>query len=1265
MENNGREAEDREPLLVVGIGASAGGLEALQRLFDAMPTNSGMAFVVIQHLSPDFHSMMDELLGRHTAMKICSVTDTAPIERDTVYLLTPGKQMVAANGHLQCYDRPSGPGVNMPINIFLQSLATAYEDRAAAVILSGTGSDGSLGIQEVYHAGGLVLVQSLESARFDGMPKSALSTGKVHAVLSPEDMPAALIEGVTSPRLEGSDGGQKGEKNTGLPEILERLNAVYGLDFSQYKRGTISRRILRRMSMVRRDNMQDYTDVVLSDPRELDSLYCDLLIGVTGFFRDPEAFERLANQTAPQLLQDAGGGEVRLWVAGCATGEEAYSTAMVFLESAEKLGVNARLKVFATDVHRQSVEYASNGWYPAESVETMSAERRERFFVREGDGYRVSAQLRNLVLFTQHNVLRDPPFAKMSFVSCRNVLIYFQPAAQHRALMSFQFALKVGGVLFLGPSEGLGDMEEEFQPLDRYWKLYRKEREAPVSTEISFLGLPAVTRTRTAVYSDPRLSRAYETVLQRYVPAGFLLNEYQEILHVFGNAHRYLTPSPGRMRTDILTLTTGDVRLALSSALHGAQKRREKVVFKGVRIQDDDEEMRVSVAVDPLPDRTTGANYYLVLFEEGRVEEAESTPEAIELSGQSQERLIHLERELQHTRESLQSTVEELESSNEELQASNQELVAANEELQSVNEELHSVNQELYSVNSEYQQKILELNQVTSDLENLMQSTEIGTVFLDRNACIRLFTASAGQIFNLIQKDLGRDIRHIRTRIQDDDIFDAIERALRDGVTSERTIAGPDSRHFLRKVTPYRTRDGVVAGAVMTLVDITWALEAEQRFNLVFESVGVPVGHVATDGRWLRVNPALCQLLGYSREQLLEKSLLDAMHAEDRTNWLAQSQRQLKFRLMRQDGSELWVVIHASPVHSAAEDAEYLICTITDVTRLVETEHHRMMGEFSLNRASYAIAWTSDAGRMLQTNAAFRELYGYSEEELRGVSLTDLVPLAGRQSWADFWHSMSDGERHNIATLGQRKDGTAFPMEMEVNPFTFEGKDYCILFVRDAVIAQELQYGGFAPCGFYSTDREGTLIQINSKGAEWMGYDRAELVGRPLASFLTARSGEALGRELERGGGTPEMDLEFLRKDGSTETVHWRAAPVHDRQGHVIATHGTVCAPSAAAPRQGAEIMPVPVIVFRTNLSCTLFVNEAAVELLGMSREELMQADPERLFTGLREGGDVITVKVRGTMGLEMRLTPVDWAGQSAILAVLGKASGAAVGGSL
>lgn len=1295
---DGAVEESKEPLLVVGIGASAGGLEALQRLFDAMPADTGMAFVVIQHLSPDFQSMMDELLKRHTQMPIRAVKDTEPIERNTIYLLTPGKQMVASRGQLRCFDRPAGPGVNMPINIFFHSLAAHYEERSAAIVLSGTGSDGSQGILDVHRSGGQVLVQSAETARFDGMPKSALATGKAHAVLAPEEMPAALLSGLAGHTLEdhGSTAETVFEETPALASILDRLKVVYGLDFSQYKRGTITRRILRRMTLARRDNVEEYTDVVLSDPGELDNLYCDLLIGVTGFFRDPQAYERLQAQIAPQLFRDAGPAtEIRVWVAGCATGEEAYSVAMVLLECADKLGVVPRLKIFATDVHRLSIEYASNGWYPASSVEPLPKERIERFFTREGEGYRVSAQLRNMVLFTQHNVLRDPPFARMSLVTCRNVMIYFQPAAQHRALMAFQFALRIGGFLFLGPSEGLGDLEGEFHAIDRYWKIYRKDRDLPVSQEIGYLGLPALVRPRPTTAADPRLARAYEMVLQRYVPSGFLLNESNEIVHVFGDANRYLLPSPGRMRTDILALTRGDVRMALSSALHGAQKKRERIHFRGVRIQGDDEELRVGIAVEPLPDRTTGTSYYLVLFEETRAEAQACAPAADEFPGQSQERVLVLERELQYTRESLQSTVEELESSNEELQASNQELIAANEELQSVNEELHSVNEELYSVNSEYQQKILELNQVTSDLENLMQSTDIGTIFLDRDGHIRLFTQAASKIFNLIDRDIGRDIRNIRARIRDDEIFGAIDAALRSGATSERTIEGSGNCHFQRKVFPYRTREGEIAGAVLTLVDITRALEAEKRSDAIFESTGVAMAHLSLDGRWLRVNQALCDLLGYSAEELQAMNILDVIPPECRGEWLypeggfaphAFGDFRAKRSFRHKRGFLVWVLFQSPLVRTADGQEDYRICTITDITTLVESEQRRMMGEFSLSRASYAIGWTSEDGKMMKANTAFRNLFGYSEDALRTVTLTDLIPQSGQASWAQFWEPFRNGERRSIVTLGLRHDGSTFPMEVEVNPFTFEGKSYCILFVRDAMTL-ETQCGNAAPCGFYSINPDGILVQVNASGAAWTGYSRMELLGQKFSNILTERSQAELESALLNTGevGGKELTLEIVRKDGRAVPALWRAAAARDSQGHPVATHGTVCASGHEERDLPSAIdagLPLPLLWFSADLERVLHANMAACKLLGKALEELLATAPLKLFPGFSakrfrglveravEGG---TGKAKlkqtvgdGSKGIQMQLRAMPWRGTTAVVALLEergeRASSAAAG---
>ncbi|HRE29267.1 MAG TPA: CheR family methyltransferase, partial [Anaerolineales bacterium] len=690
------------PSYIVGIGASAGGLEALERLLKAM------AFVVIQHLSPDFRSLMDELLARHTSMAIRRVDEPTTVARNTVYLLPPRKEMTIVGRTLEVQDRPLDQALSLPINLFFRSLAREATDRAVAIVLSGTGTDGSAGLIDIHELGGLVLVQSEETAKFGGMPRSAIDTGLVDAVLSPEEMPAVLLayaRNPAAPLLAQRSDLLGAEPLAGMPLIIDRLRDAYGIDFNQYKPATISRRIDRRLALGDYTSLQAYVERVSTDPNELELLYKDLLIGVTRFFRDPEAYEILQTQIIPALVEAAApDDEIRIWVPGCATGEEPYSLAILFHEYLQQTRRQTTIRIFASDVHRESLHIASEGLYPEASLEEMSPERRARFFVREGRSYRVHSDLRRTLIFSPQNLIKDPPFTKMDLVSCRNVLIYFQPQAQLRALSAFHFALKLNGVLVLGPSEGPGDLAAEFAVVDRQWKVYRKIRDTRLPLDLRLNLSPGLVRSpsRLLLPGDLRLSRAYETLLNRYVPTGVLINEQREVMHVFGDADHFLRTPTGRMTQDIVGMVRGDLRIALASAIQSAVKRGEKVIFKGVRLQDREGrgEAAISLTVDPLYDKATGSTFMYVLFqEERRLTPPEvETAEEFEAGVETEERVQQLEHELQHTKESLQSTVEELETSNEELQSSNEELLAANEELQSTNEELHSVNEELYSV---------------------------------------------------------------------------------------------------------------------------------------------------------------------------------------------------------------------------------------------------------------------------------------------------------------------------------------------------------------------------------------------------------------------------------------------------------------------------------------------------------------------------------------------------------------------------------------
>ncbi len=976
-----RDADDEsllnEPSFIVGIGASAGGLEALERFFKAVPEDSGMAFVVIQHLSPDFHSLMDELLARFTRLPIVRVSTQVLPQADTIYLLQPRKIMVMHHGQLQSYDKPNDERLSMPINTFFRSLAREVGERAIAVVLSGTGTDGTIGLSDVHEAGGLVLAQSLETAKFDGMPRSAIATNQVDLVLAPEEMPAALLAYAANPSAPLLQKSAAASPSTllGVPAVIDRLREVYGLDFSYYKPATISRRMERRWTLGHEPTLDAYCERILRDPEELDELYKDLLIGVTRFFRDPEAFAILERIVVPEILEQVPPNEeVRIWVAGCATGEEAYSLAMLFLEAMAARKREPNLRIFASDMHRKSLQTAAEGLYSEASVAELSEERKTRFFEREAGGMRVTALLRKHILFSVHNVIRDAPFTRIDLVSCRNLLIYLRPAAQVKALSSFHFGLKVRSFLLLGPSEGVSELHNEFDTVDRQWKVFRKSRDSrlPVDFRAELVTSPGRQITHSTTPGDLRMSRIYDAILRRYVPSAVLVDSRRDIVHVFGDADRYLRVPPGRMSSDLVALTRGDLRLAVSSALQAAMKRRESVTCHDVQIEDTGEVL--DVVADPLPDSVSNERYVLICFMLQRKQVAAAPPTSVDITvdGEIRSRIHQLEAELQLAKESLQTTVEELETSNEELQASNEELQASNEELQSTNEELHSVNEELYSVNAEHEQKIKDLNRVSTDLKNLIQATEIGTVFLDAEMKIRFFTPSAAKLFNLLHQDIDRDIRHITSQIKDDDVFEDIALVAQTRSPRTKRIATADGKSYLRRVMPYFDIDRNPSGLVLTFVDITELTfseeqrtklnhelqtnligrrETEERFRLIVENALDAMLTIDSSGNISMFNPKAESMFGYTSQELRGQNIHLLIPDEFRdnhrklfTSYLgAPSPRSMgvgrSLYAKRKDGSVFPVEVGLSPITNS-EGTEVLVI-ISDLTRQKQIEGER------------------------------------------------------------------------------------------------------------------------------------------------------------------------------------------------------------------------------------------------------------------------------------------------------------------------------------
>jgi two-component system CheB/CheR fusion protein len=880
-------AEDEtSPAYVIGIGASAGGLEALQQFFDKMPPDLGAAFVIVQHLSPDFKSMMDELLARHTSMAIHRVEDGMRLQPNAIYLIPPKKEMIISDRKLFLTDKDPSQSLSLLIDLFFRSLAQDLGDHAVGIVLSGTGTDGSRGIRDIHEAGGLLIAQSEESASFDGMPRAAIDTGIVDFVLPPQAMPDALVrilkhQGNSSPQVEPVS-----RQQSRYTEILKRLLEEYGIDFVYYKPSTVNRRIERRMAISEFQDLDKYIEYIADNRSELDSLYKDLLIGVTRFFRDPEAFNRLERDVIPQLAEKTESEEgLRIWVPGCATGEEVYSIAMLIHERVTLTGRPLNVKIFATDVHRDSLEFASMGLYPKTAMGDMSHDRLKRYFIKEGDSFRVSPDLRRMVVFAPHNLIKDPPFTKVNFISCRNLLIYLQPIVQKKVLSLFHFSLKTGGVLFLGPSESLGELSDEFQAIDRHNKIFVKRRDVRLTTDTRFPLTPSLSeppvltgqiRHNTGA-GETKLQRAYDLLLEKYIPAGLLINYNRELVHTFGDAGQFLRQLPGQFSADVLSMVDGDLRIAMAAAIQRASKQMAPVIYQGIRISRGEDELQVKLQVDPMVDRTPDNHYMLITMEPIAPAKPSSDDVAsFDLDEESKHRIVDLERELQYTRENLQATVEELETSNEELQASNEELLASNEELQSTNEELHSVNEELYTVNAEYENKIKELVQLTNDMDNLLRSTEIGTVFVDRQLCIRKFTPAISDSFNLLPQDIGRPIEHIAYNIGYDNLMEDIQSVLDNGNPIETDITNRSDEYYLMRILPYRNEVDSIEGVVITFIDVKALKEAErdaretsaklqtesQTLSSVIQCMGDGVIVADRELDITIMNPAAAELLG-------------------------------------------------------------------------------------------------------------------------------------------------------------------------------------------------------------------------------------------------------------------------------------------------------------------------------------------------------------------------------------------------------------------
>jgi len=938
---------------IVGIGASAGGLEALEQLFDALPPDTGMAFVVVQHLSPDFRSLMDELIARHSDMPVVVAEDNIPVCANHIYLMPPRKQMIIRDRHLVLTDKEP-QAFTLPIDTFFRSLAQDVGEQAVAVVLSGSGSDGSRGVVEVKRAGGLVLAETAASAKFDSMPLSAAATGVVDHAYPPCDL-ARVLCGLV-PQDVSPDTALLSE-DPAMDAVLRLLRDHFGIDFSLYKTTTVGRRIQRRVDLLRVQSLAGYVDQLRADPEELNALYQDLLIGVTQFFRDPAAFDRLENEVIPALLDKLPPEEeLRVWVAGCATGEEAYSLAMLFWEAFAARERPVRLKMLATDVHQASLEHAGAGVYGDEQLQFVNPRRLSRFFTKRSSGYQVSQDLRQLIVFARHNVTKDAPFTKMHFISCRNMLIYFQPQPQRTVMSLFHFGLASGGVLFLGASETPGALSDEFVSIDDHWKIYRKRRDVQLLSQIR-LPLHRQTARRPALIDvprshapDPLILQTYDQLLDRFMPPGFLIDEDCVLIDSFAGAEKLLKVRRRRPSANLLDLLEDELRTVVSGAITRAVKERTAIAYSGVRIPSatglDDArgepdvaapEVRCTLTAEPLLHPRTGARHVLVTFQ-GMTDQHRTVqqpePQPIPINQASREHMDTLETELAYTRETLQATIEELETSNEEMQATNEELVASNEELQSTNEELHSVNEELYTVNAEYQQKIVELKELNTDMAHLLEGTDVGTVFLDRELRIRRFTSRIASVFRFQPFDIGRRISDFSHNIERPQLIEDIEQVRVSGMVIEDEVSGRGSLPYFLRILPYRISRNSdhdadaqhIDGVVLTLTDIS-ALDRARahlaELSAIVESSEDAIIGNTLSGAITTWNRGAERLYGYTAEQAIGQNIRMLMQdgcEGELDRYLERIRRGEKLEHVQslcrhRDGSSVEVSTTISPIH--------------------------------------------------------------------------------------------------------------------------------------------------------------------------------------------------------------------------------------------------------------------------------------------------------------------------------------------------------------
>ncbi|WP_128544759.1 PAS domain S-box protein [Larkinella soli] len=1057
--------------LIVGIGASAGGVEALRVFFENVPDNSGLAYIVILHLSPDYDSQLAQILQGVAGIPVIQVTETVPVLPNHVYVVPPNRHLEMQEGQLTVLPSTRPEERRAPVDIFFRTLADSHGPRAVAVILTGTGANGSMGLKRIKENGGAAFVQNPREASFPEMPRHAIATNLVDEILPVAELPARLIAyrlSLGRVEIPVENETRTEDQQQALREIFTQLRLRTGHDFSNYKRPTLMRRLERRINVRNLSHLPAYAAYLREHPEEIQALLKDLLISVTNFFRDGNAFLSLEQKVLPGLLAGKKADDtLRVWVAGCATGEEAYSLAMLLAEYTLDSTDAPRVQIFATDIDEAAVATAREGRYTLNDAADVSPERLNRFFTREGDDYYIRREIREMILFAHHNVLTDPPFSKLDLVSCRNLLIYLNHTAQERVMETFHFALKPGGYLMLGLSEtpdGAGDL---FAAVSREHHLYQGRPVASRSYPLQ--GTPPPTapekQRSPALPQEERLpsresrkhfGELHQQLLEQYAPPSIIVNEEYDILHLSERAGRYLAVAGGEPSKNLLKLIRPELRLELRTALYQATQRQTNVEARNLQLRVGEKTETLTIHVRPVMQESDPARgFVLVLFE--TTDQESSRPGSIltseePLARQLEEELIRLKAQLFHSNEHHEAQAEELKASNEELQAMNEELRSAAEELETSKEELQSINEELTTVNQELKVKVEEISLTSNNFQNLINSADLATLFLDRGFRINLFTPAVRTIFNLIPADTGRPLSDITSRLEYTSLLEDAQAVAQSLLPVEREVRTTDGRVFLMRLLPYRTADDRINGIIITFVDITRRKAAEEavrlseeRMRLVFESAkDYAILTLDLQRHITGWSPGAQAMIGYTEEEILGQSGDILFTAEDREqsepereveNIRRQGRTRNERWHLRKDGRRFWASGSVSPLHDAAGQMVGFVKILRDLTDSRAAQEARYFLASIVESSQDSVVTVNFESIITSWNQAAEALYGYTAAEAVGQPLTMLtLPADLAEVLGDIDKIKHSRKVERFDTVRVNKGGRQIVLEIVLSP---------------------------------------------------------------------------------------------------------------------------------------------------------------------------------------------------------------------------------------